>query len=104
MKSLSSKWITTNGLVGLVALSLGYVVAATAPAKAALSSTDLVKELQAGGYVVYMRHTKTNKNEEDLDHSDLSNCATQRNLDDRIVTDSLPHINYCHLNLGAKLR
>ena len=68
--------------VGLLALSLSLSVGAAIPAGAELPPAELVKALQSGGYIVYMRHTKTNKNQEDLDHNDLSNCATQRNLSD----------------------
>lgn len=80
MKSQCSKWNAPQKLAGLVALLLGFAVLATGSARADLPSNDLVKALQSGGYVVYMRHTKTNKTQEDLDHSDLSNCSTQRNL------------------------
>lgn len=67
-------------LAGLLALSFSLSVGAAIPASAELPPAELVKVLQSGGHVVYMRHTKTNRNQEDLDHKNLSNCATQRNL------------------------
>lgn len=71
---------------------LGSLVAATAmtgPAlgeepnklKALASGPALTEALSRGGYVLYMRHTKTNRRQKDVDHlGDLSNCANQRNL------------------------
>ena len=40
----------------------------------------LVAELQTGGYVIYFRHGKTDRSQQDSDPQDLANCATQRNL------------------------
>jgi phosphohistidine phosphatase SixA len=39
--------------------------------------TELLTNLRAGGYVLYVRHTSTNAEEEDRD---LSSCESQRNL------------------------
>lgn len=64
----------------LVASSLG--LSAPAQADGTLSGKPLLEELSKGGYVIYMRHTKTEKDQKDSDVSDLSNCATQRNLSD----------------------
>ena len=65
---------------GLAALAVGLSLGLSGPATAEMRPAELIKALQAGGYVVYMRHTKTEKSQEDLDHSNLANCATQRNL------------------------
>ena len=51
-------------------------------AQGVLSGKALVDELSKGGYVIYMRHTKTDRTQKDSDVSDLSNCSTQRNLND----------------------
>lgn len=40
----------------------------------------LVRELQKGGYVVFLRHGSTNHEDKDTDTTNLSNCTTQRNL------------------------
>lgn len=63
----------------LVASTIGLPDGARAEG---LSGKALLEEVSKGGYVVYMRHTKTSKTEKDSDVSDLSNCATQRNLSD----------------------
>lgn len=67
-------------LAGLAALAVGFSSGLSTSAVAELTPAELVKVLQTGGHVVYMRHTKTDRSQEDLDHSDLSNCETQRNL------------------------
>lgn len=65
----------------ILGAALPIVIAAPlTAARAEMTSTDLVKALRAGGYTVYMRHTKTQKGQEDVDHKNLANCATQRNL------------------------
>ncbi len=45
-----------------------------------LSGQALIDELAKGGYVIYMRHTKTDRSQRDSDVADLSDCSTQRNL------------------------
>lgn len=40
----------------------------------------LVHALQQGGYVLYLRHTRTDRSRGDADRVNLPNCATQRNL------------------------
>ncbi len=51
-------------------------------AQGILSGRALINELSKGGYVIYMRHTKTDRTQKDSDLSDLSDCSTQRNLND----------------------
>lgn len=68
--------------LALWALAATVIASTGAAAEGTLSGKALAEELGKGGYVVYMRHTKTNKTEKDTDTSDLSNCATQRNLSD----------------------
>lgn len=43
---------------------------------------DVIKALQQGGHVLYLRHTSTEK-KADADKVNFDHCATQRNLDDR---------------------
>jgi phosphohistidine phosphatase SixA len=40
----------------------------------------LLAALREGGFVIYFRHARTDFSQDDTDLSDLTNCATQRNL------------------------
>lgn len=42
--------------------------------------TALLENLRAGGYILYVRHTKTDSSQED---TDMSSCETQRNLNEQ---------------------
>ena len=53
---------------------------ATPVADAELAGPNLLDALREGGFVIYFRHASTDFSEDDTDLSDLSNCATQRNL------------------------
>jgi phosphohistidine phosphatase SixA len=57
---------------------------ATGPATPAageeLPGPALLAALREGGFVIYFRHARTDFSQDDTDLSDLSNCATQRNL------------------------
>lgn len=44
------------------------------------TASDLIKRLQSGGYVLVMRHERTNAFTLDSPKVELENCATQRNL------------------------
>jgi phosphohistidine phosphatase SixA len=60
---------------------------ATAPvvtpvADGGLAGPELLAALLEGGYVIYFRHAATDRSQTDSDLSDLSNCATQRNLNE----------------------
>ncbi len=61
-----------------------WAALATAPATpvagAELPGAELLAVLREGGYVIYFRHAITDFAQTDSDLSDLSNCATQRNL------------------------
>ena len=59
------------------ALAMGV---ATPAAGAELAGADLLAALRQGGLVLYFRHARTDFSQDDTDLSDLSNCATQRNL------------------------
>jgi len=45
-----------------------------------LQAEALVKTLRQGGHIIYLRHAQTDRDQVDLDRSNLDNCATQRNL------------------------
>jgi phosphohistidine phosphatase SixA len=53
---------------------------ATSAAGEELAGPDLLASLRQGGFVLYFRHARTDFSQDDTDLSDLSNCATQRNL------------------------
>lgn len=60
------------------------VMLAPAPALSAtqLEGNALLDALAGGGYVIYMRHTKTDKAQKDGNITDYADCSTQRNLTD----------------------
>ncbi len=47
-----------------------------------LSSSQLVKALKSGGYILFMRHALTEVGDEET-NVDLENCETQRNLSEQ---------------------
>jgi phosphohistidine phosphatase SixA len=53
---------------------------ATPVAGEELAGSALLAALREGGFVIYFRHARTDFSQDDTDLSDLSNCATQRNL------------------------
>lgn len=53
------------------------------PLAQAASPAELLKLLQEGGYVVYMRHAATDSSQEDQTELKLEDCATQRNLSEK---------------------
>jgi phosphohistidine phosphatase SixA len=60
--------------------SAGQLTGDTSPK---LSGAALIKELQKGGYVIYVRHGITNElGEKDVSGADLDDCARQRPLSD----------------------
>ena len=94
-------------------------------AEADLEETDgsvpesIVKNLQAGGYLVYFRHAKTDRSQVDSDRNNLTDCASQRNLSDagrahaRAIGEAIRDLNipigkvmsspYCRASDTAKL-
>ncbi len=53
-----------------------------------LQASALVQALQAGGYVIFIRHAATDMSQPDTDRQNLANCDTQRNLSDQGRADS----------------
>lgn len=45
-----------------------------------LSTPELLKTLQSGGHIIYMRHGPTNHNQKDTARNALDDCSKQRNL------------------------
>src|SRR6266446_748446 len=61
----------------VIAATLAAAVAATAETPA-----DLVPELKKGGYVLFVRHPRTNPDQADTDPLNLDNIKAQRQLSD----------------------
>ena len=64
-------------LVLAAAVAASVVVAATAQ-----PPTDLLPELKKGGYVLFIRHPRTNPDQADTDPLNLDNIKAQRQLSD----------------------
>ena len=45
-----------------------------------LSAPELIKALQSGGHIIYMRHSATDHTQKDMDRHNLDDCSQQRNL------------------------
>jgi phosphohistidine phosphatase SixA len=68
--------------VAIAAMAASPPVPAQPTIMASPPPAEMLKMLQKGGYVIYFRHAKTEMSQADQDHADLSDCATQRNLND----------------------
>ena len=66
------------GLPFLLGPSLGWAKGADPHPQ--LEGAALVQALQRGGYVLYVRHTTSDRLQEDSDLSNLDDCSKQRNL------------------------
>ena len=67
----------------LASLLLGAVLCLGGAFPAAgeeLKGEALFSALKEGGYVIYLRHSKSDTAQDDADPIDVKNCATQRNL------------------------
>lgn len=45
-----------------------------------LPTPDLIKALQSGGHIIYMRHGPTDHSQNDKERGNLEDCSSQRNL------------------------
>src|SRR5439155_5264443 len=66
-----------KALVPLILFAAAAVARAEAP-----SPTELLPELRKGGYVLFIRHPKTNSDQADTDPLHLDNVKAQRQLSD----------------------
>ena len=64
----------------LAALLIGFVGAHAFAEASELSGKALLGTLKQGGYVVYLRHSITDKSKADAQPVNLANCSTQRPL------------------------
>jgi hypothetical protein len=62
--------------------ALLFALLLAAPALAQ-PDAEIVRRLQAGGYVLYLRHTSTDFSQNDSRMTSFEDCSTQRNLTDR---------------------
>jgi phosphohistidine phosphatase SixA len=74
----------------------------------ALAQPDpsIVRKLQAGGYILYMRHTSTDFNQSDTKSRSFEDCANQRNLTDKGREEARSvgvHIKRLHIPIGEVL-
>lgn len=93
------------GLAAILLLLIGSVVSnqrtsmaqsmmtavATSPAtvqSGMLQGEALVAALRQGGYIIFFRHSATDRSQSDTDTKNLENCQTQRNLNDKGRADS----------------
>ena len=53
-----------------------------------VTTEDMIKMLQQGGYILYVRHGATDHSQADSDLSDLRNCSKQRNLSKQGILES----------------
>ena len=81
----------TRAVVYLVALAAAGVARAEPPEK-----SEVVPELQKGGYVIFVRHPKTDPDQADTDPLHLENVKAQRQLTDEGRTQAK--------DIGAALR
>ena len=85
------------------ALFLAALLSFTAWAQPA---PELLKQLRAGGYVLYMRHTSTDFSQNDARMTSFEDCANQRNLTDKGRTEAravAAHIKRLGIPVGRVL-
>src|SRR4249920_3867091 len=71
-----------------------------------IDGAQLVEALRGGGYVLYLRHGKTDMSTRDSDRTSLANCATQRVLSDagrRQMTDIGKQFQRLRIPVGTVL-
>src|SRR5688500_10542444 len=66
----------------IVILALLGVLGVRPESSAQLIDKDFVSALQEGGYIIYMRHPRTNPDQSDTDPLNLENIKAQRQLTD----------------------
>lgn len=80
---------TLFGLLGLLLVSLPATSAISHEPQASPTSPNgasvetLLDALRGGGYVIYLRHAATNRNQVDRDDLAFDDCTTQRNLSEQ---------------------
>jgi phosphohistidine phosphatase SixA len=67
-------------LIQKMLLIVTLVVFSTALRAADTAVTSLIKDLQSGGHIIYMRHGPTTRDQKDSLEKSFDDCRTQRNL------------------------
>src|SRR5579859_1415165 len=76
-------YLSTPGGIAMKKKALiPLLLLAAAVAATAQSPTDLLLELKKGGYVLFIRHPRTNPDQADTDPLNLDNIKAQRQLSD----------------------
>lgn len=71
---------TRNALIGT---AIGIVSVSSSMADEKLSADKIASMLSKGGYVIYVRHTSTEKDYADQVTAEIGNCSTQRTLSEK---------------------
>ena len=71
-----------SSVLALSALSASISIS-TAHAEQITNPSEITKLLNEGGYVIYVRHTSTEKDYADQVTADVNNCSTQRTLSEK---------------------
>ena len=61
---------------------LPLMLSLSAHAQDTVSASQLIKDLQSGNHIIYMRHSQTNRDQRDNDKKNFNKCMSQRNLSD----------------------
>ena len=102
----TSRGLAAPALAAALLLAVGATGAAGATGGAGATRAPLVEQLQRGGLVLVLRHSKTDQSKQDEDPVDLADCATQRNLsaDGRAQARSIARaVKRLHLPVGRVL-
>ena len=90
-------------LIAINALALSTISNAKSDIAPKYQNPDqILAQLKKGGYVIYLRHHATRRDQEDTDKKNLKNCKTQRNLSDAGRKGS-EDIGKAFLKLGIKV-
>lgn len=72
--------LSTYNVASLLILLLLICTPTSAQTKETLPAKQLIKNLQQGHHIIYMRHSQTNRDQRDNDKKDFTQCKSQRNL------------------------
>jgi phosphohistidine phosphatase SixA len=70
---------TLKSIVSSFLLLPAFFAVASVPSEV-LSTPDLIKALQSGGHIIYMRHGETDVSQKDKTRDSFDDCSSQRNL------------------------
>ena len=73
---------TLKTLIAGILLIPAFVVVAAVPSEV-LSAPELIKALQSGGHIIYMRHGETDISQKDMSRDSFDDCSSQRNLSEK---------------------